>query len=111
MTEPLRSAQQMVNMFKDDATLLDRLKTTSDPIQLLQQTATDAMIRSNPAYLGDRPFYRIVVGVLGLLALIAAIGSIWLVAVSKMIPEVLVALGSTAVGALVGLFAPSPTSK
>jgi hypothetical protein len=47
--------------------------------------------------------------VLGALALIAAIGSIVLVSLGNDTPEVLVALGSAAVGALVGLFAPSPT--
>lgn len=55
--------------------------------------------------------YRVAVIVLGALTLIAAIGSIGLVAVGKTTPEVLVALGSAAVGALVGLFAPTPSGK
>jgi hypothetical protein len=60
---------------------------------------------------GDALLYRIAVIVLGSLALIAAIGSIVLVIAGKQTPEVLVALGSAGVGALVGLFAPSPTGK
>jgi len=50
-------------------------------------------------------------GVLGALALITAIGSVALVALGKTTPEALVSRDSAAVGALVGLFAPSPTSK
>ena len=47
--------------------------------------------------------------VLGALALLAALGSIGLTAVGEATPDVLIALGSAAVGALVGLFAPSPS--
>ena len=50
----------------------------------------------------DRLIYRFAIGVLGSLAIVAAIGSIILVLADKSNPEVLVALGSTAVGALVG---------
>ena len=111
MAEQMRSAERMVKMIAEDATLLARLKTDSNPIPLLQETATKAEAKSEPAYRGDKLLYRIAVIVLGSLALIAAVGSIWLVTASKTIPEVLVALGSAAVGALVGLFAPSPTGK
>jgi hypothetical protein len=108
MAAQMRSAERMVEMFKADASLLARLKT--DPIPVLRETATKAEARE-PAYRDDKLLYRIAVIVLGSLALLAAIGSIGLVAVGKTTPEVLVALGSAAVGALVGLFAPSPTSK
>jgi hypothetical protein len=64
-----------------------------------------------PAYRGDRWLYRIAVSVLGGLALIAALGSIGLVLAGKTTPEAVVALGSAAVGALVGLFATPPTAK
>ena len=111
MAEQMRSAERMVKMFAEDATLLARLKTDPDPLPLLQETATKAEAKSEPAYLGDKLLYRIAVIVLGSLALIAAVGSIGLVAAGETTPEVLVALGSAAVGALVGLFAPSPTGK
>jgi hypothetical protein len=108
MAEQIRSAERMVKMFKEDASLLERLK--SDPIPVLQETATKAEARE-PAYRDDIVLYRIAIIVLGSLALLAALGSIGLVAAGKSTPEVLVALGSAAVGALVGLFAPSPASK
>ncbi len=54
----------------------------------------------DPAYLGDRHFYRVVgwglVAVVGL----ALIGSIGLAAYDKDIPESVVAMGSAAIGAL-----------
>ena len=55
--------------------------------------------------------YRMAISVLGTLALTAAIGSIVLVSLGKTTPESLIALGSASVGALVGLFAPSPNAK
>lgn len=110
MAEQIRSAERMVKMFREDATLLARLKTDPDPIPVLQETATKAEA-NGPIYRGDIVLYRVAVIVLGSLALLAAVGSIGLVAASKTTPEVLVALGSAAVGALVGLFAPSPTGK
>jgi hypothetical protein len=98
----------MVEMFSADPMLVEKLK--KDPISILKDTATKAEAIT-PAYIGDRYLYRIAIGVLSLLALLTAIGSIVLVLGGKTIPEVLVALGSAAVGALVGLFAPSPTAK
>ena len=110
METQMRSAAQMVKMFAEDTTLLVRLKEDPNPIAVLQETAAkaEALI---PAYIFDKVLYRIAVIVLGSLALIAAIGSVILVLVGRTTPEVLVALGSAAVGALVGLFAPSPTGK
>jgi hypothetical protein len=55
--------------------------------------------------------YRIVVIALGLVALAAVIGAIVLAAGDKDIPQILLALGSAAVGALAGLLAPSPSQS
>ncbi len=55
--------------------------------------------------------YRMVVGFLGLAVLAGIIGAIILSMAGKPTPEVLVALGSAAVGALAGLLAPSPTKS
>jgi len=68
-------------------------------------------VKAVPAYIEDRLVYRVAIGVLGSLAIIAAIGFVVLVFKDKTTPEALVALGSAAVGALVGLFAPSPVGK
>jgi len=104
-----RSAEQMVQLFQAEPALLERLK--SDPIPILKETAARAEAISQPVYMTDKWLYRIAVGVLSLLALSAALGSLYLALNGKPTPEVLVALGSAAVGALVGLFAPSPSGK
>ena len=59
----------------------------------------------NPAYVGDRHFYRVVVWTLAGAALVALLGTIGLVANDKAVPDSIVAIGSTAVGALAGLVA------
>ncbi|NEU10703.1 hypothetical protein G3T14_00980 [Methylobacterium sp. BTF04] len=59
---------------------------------------------------GDKWVYRMVVGFLGGVLIIVAIGLILLgYAGEKPAPEGLIALGSAAVGALAGLLAPSPS--
>lgn len=55
--------------------------------------------------------YRIVVLTLGLSVLASLVGGILLAAQDRQPPELLVALGSAAVGGLAGLLAPSPVSK
>lgn len=107
MSDIQNSANQMVKMFRADSDLVKRLKE-EDPITVLEEVQKKA---EEMAWQGDKLVFRVAVIVLGLLALIAAIGSIILVSLGLNTPEVLVALGSAAVGALVGLFAPSPSGK
>lgn len=59
----------------------------------------------------DVVIYRVVVGSLGAAVVLAVIGSIILAALGKPSPEILIALGSAAVGALAGLLAPSPAAQ
>ena len=61
--------------------------------------------RSQPAYVSDRRFYRIVVGFLGTVAVLAALGTIILATIDLNVPDSLVALGSAAIGALASLVA------
>ncbi len=103
-----RSAGQMVNLLVTDPTRLEKLKT--DPVPVLKETAATAEAIT-PAYMGDAWLYRAALGVLSLLALATAIGSLILSLAARPIPEVLVALGSAAVGGLVGLFAPYPRAR
>ncbi|NEX11945.1 hypothetical protein CR161_06000 [Prosthecochloris sp. ZM] len=110
MSDQIHSAEQMVRNFKDQPFLVDRLKTDPNPLTVLEEAAKTAIQQTAP-WTGDRILYRVAVIVLGSLCLIAALGSIFLVSIGKTTPEVLVALGSAAVGALVGLFAPTPTGK
>ena len=98
---------EMVRIVKEDPQRLEALR--ANPLPELERLSTDAK-KAARAYTSDRLLYRIAVGVLGALALIAAIGSIVLVSLGNTTPEVLVALGSAAVGSLVGLFAPTPTA-
>lgn len=109
MEKQLRSAQRMVDMLTEDSALMSRLK--KDPVPVLKEVQKRAEATTMPAYFYDKWLYRIALGVLSILAIASAIGSIVLVLNGFETPEVLVALGSAAVGALVGLFAPSPTSK
>ncbi len=105
--EEIRSAEQMVKLFQEDPALIAKLQ--QDPLKVLQETAPRAVEKADQTiYKRDKLIYRIAIGVLGSLALVAAIGSIVLVLDEKETPEVLVALGSAAVGALVGLFATPP---
>lgn len=86
-----------------DPTLAARLK--EDPAGELSRIAKE------PVYKSDRWIYRIVASVLGLIGLIAVVGAILLAFAGSEIPDVLVALGSAAVGALAGLFNPLQSSS
>jgi hypothetical protein len=108
MAEPSQVANQMLQILQNNPTRVDALK--ADPLPEFEKLKAEAE-KVVPAYINDRFLYRVAVFVLGLLTIIAAVGSIILVLVGKTTPEVLVALGSAAIGALVGLFAPSPTGK
>lgn len=55
--------------------------------------------------------YRMVVFSLGLTVLLALIGGVTLAIMGKTTPEVLIALGSAAIGALAGLLVPTPPTK
>jgi hypothetical protein len=55
--------------------------------------------------------YRIVVAVLGLTVVGSIVGAILLALSGQSTPEVLVALGSAAIGGLGGLLAPSPFNR
>ena len=62
-------------------------------------------MRFDPAYLGDRYFYRVVVWSLTVAAVLALVGAVVLVAWGKEVPQAIVAIGATAVGALAGVVA------
>ncbi len=102
----LRSADVMVNALLGNEDTIERLKT--DPAPVLREAAVEAK-RAIPLQ-EDVWVYRMVVGFLGSVVTIVALGLIVLSFVeSKSTPEGLIALGSAAVGALAGLLAPSPS--
>ena len=55
--------------------------------------------------------YRMVVAVLGLTVVASVVGAIALTLMGQSTPEVIVAVGSAAVGGLAGLLAPSPRGR
>ena len=55
--------------------------------------------------------YRLVVAVLGLTVVASVTGAILLALSGQSTPEVLIALGSAAIGGLAGLLAPSPLNR
>ena len=55
--------------------------------------------------------YRIVVAVLGITVVASILGAIALAMSGQSTPEVLIALGSAAIGGLAGLLAPSPLNR
>jgi hypothetical protein len=55
--------------------------------------------------------YRMVVAVLGVTVVASVIGAILLAMTGQSTPEVLIALGSAAIGGLAGLLAPSPLNR
>lgn len=99
---PTGSVKELALKVKANPELADMLKR--DPAAALETLAT-------PAPIPDTLVYRITVGSLGTAVLITLIGAIVLVAFGKQTPEILVAIGSAAVGALAGLLAPSPARE
>lgn len=113
MKQLKRSADEMlenvIGVMADPARLESLM---ANPRQELQKLRDESVKKADSYnYPEDKVLYRIAIIVLGLLSLTAAIGSIVLALSGHPTPEVLVSLGSAAVGALVGLFAKSPTSK
>jgi uncharacterized membrane protein YbhN (UPF0104 family) len=97
------SVRELVNMIKKDKILEEEIR--KDPAKAIAKI-TESPLKT------DKWIYRIVVLALGLTVLLAVSGGIYLAA--KQVtptPEILVAIGSAAVGALAGLLAPSPGSK
>lgn len=88
-----------------DPIKVDQLKT--DPMKVLNESAAQA----DAAYISDKNFYYIAIGVLGLVLLIVVVSVVIFTFFNLTTPQVLVALGSAAIGAIAGLFAPSPVSK
>ncbi len=96
----IESAKEFKREIVNNKALQKALK--EDPVK-----AVEEMDIGNPLE-RDVWIYRIVVSVLGLTVVLSVAGAILLVSIDKKTPEVLVALGSAAVGALAGLLAPSP---
>jgi hypothetical protein len=108
MRAAIAFGDEMVDLLSKDPAL--EAEVRQNPVAGIVKLAQE-VDSGRPVYWGDTWVYRVAVIILGALALIAAIGSLALVYVDKSTPEVLVALGSAAAGALVGLFATSPSAE
>jgi hypothetical protein len=75
-----------------------------DPVTTMQTLA--AMPLQSDVWI-----YRVVVVALALVAMTAIAGGIGLAVYGKTTPEGVIALGSTALGAIAGLLAPSPNGR
>jgi hypothetical protein len=108
VSDVFRSADVLVKIVTGSPSYLADLHT--DPKGTLERAAklaTESL--PPPAYVTDRLIYRIVVGSLGIVAIAAIIGAIFLTTLdNKTVPDVLTALGAASIGALAGLLAPSP---
>ena len=97
------SVRELAIMIAKDKSLEEEIR--KDPAKAIAKI-TESPLKT------DKWIYRIVVSALGLAVLLAVSGGIYLAAKpDTAIPDILVALGSAAVGALAGLLAPSPGSR
>lgn len=105
MANSLRSADEIVRRVITEQGLQERLK--ADPVGVLQEMAATAT-RESPTVESDIWIYRIVVALIGLAALVAVGGAVWISVVKggNEVPDVLTAIGSGAIGALAGLLSP-----
>ncbi len=109
MEKFIKSFSQFKEMVENDTDLQDQIK--ADPKNAIRQFKSQ-----DPIYTKDKWVYRLVVGILGSVILISVIGVVTLMSgktdnVDKLIPTMLTALSSAAIGALTGLLAPSPRAS
>lgn len=76
-------------------------------IEKLQSNPDEAINEVRNPLQWDAAVYRITVTALGIAIILSLFGGIWLSHHDKAIPEILIAIGSAAVGALAGLLAPT----
>ena len=108
MKEKLRSADHLATQLGDPKVLKElAAKSPEKAMEELKKMATTAKEQTS-TILPDTPLYRMVIGFLGTVGAIAALGAIVLVIDGKDVPQILVALGSAAIGALGGILSPSP---
>jgi hypothetical protein len=103
--EPIRTTRDLVKRLEKDKWLQDEIR--KDPAKAIAQIA-------GPPLETDVWIYRLVVLSLGLTVIMVVVGAIFLTGMSpkaRGVPEVLISLGSAAIGALAGLLAPSPGKK
>lgn len=72
---------------------------------------TKTMLDKKTSWQMDKWIYRIVVSSMSLTIIFSLGGAVWLEANEKEVPEILIALGTGALGGIAGLLAPAPNSS
>jgi hypothetical protein len=98
METPINTVRELAFRVVHDKALEEQIK--SNPAEALQAIASQS-----PAYVKDPVFYRIIVGGLVLIILACVVGAIVLAIREQATPEVLLSIGSAAVGAVAGIVA------
>jgi hypothetical protein len=102
MNANIQTVRELTHAIRNDPTLAQTLK--NDP-----QAFLEGLAAATPAYVGDIWIYRGVVLILGVVVCATVMSGI-IISVKGLqeLPAALIGLGSTALGALAGLLAPSP---
>ena len=101
-----RSADYLVNLVLSTPALKQDVQ--SHPDDTLRQLAEQVTKELPPsAWAGDKWIFRMVIGALSAVAIIAMIAAM---RTTGAVPDVITALGSAAIGALAGILAPSPAN-
>lgn len=102
----VRTVAELARQVQDDEVLKERIR--ADPVAAL----------ADAAYVSDPKFYRIAIGgLIGIIVLVLLgtfLAEVWAVPAGqqdKSLPDWVSAVATTALGGLVGLFAPSPVEK
>ena len=93
----------VIKQAQADPVLIERMK--ANPVEALQHLDAGNVLST------DKFIYRIVVSALSLISLIGVLGAMILAFYKTDTPPAVIALGSTALGALAGLLAPSPAKS
>lgn len=110
-----RLVKETENVIKNSPSLSQEIANNAnnpDELAKLIKKAIDEASKKVEPWTNDKWVYRMAIFVLGLLALLAAYAAYQVTFTNPQVavPESLVALGSAAAGALVGLFAKPPSS-
>jgi cytochrome bd-type quinol oxidase subunit 1 len=101
------SADKRVELLFSDKETLQILANSKNPQKVLKGLRNLVKEAKLQPQIPSTMVYKLMVGFLGLLASTAVVGAIILVATDKEVPEILIAIGSAAVGALAGALVPT----
>lgn len=111
MATRLVDAQMVQNNIVRELVDNSKAGMLAGPITQTQaESVVQAAMSKSPVYERDKTVYRIAVSALSLAVVGTLGGAIWLGIRQFSVPDIVVAIGSGALGALAGLFAPSPGS-